>query len=117
VFGYLGTISPAVPLDRLVEGWRLARERSELLTASTIELWGHLDHSGTPNETVSRIMASFEANDISYHGPVSKQDIGDVYSRFDALLLILGTGRYVTSGKVYEYAATGLPIVSVHDPG
>lgn len=116
VFGYLGTISPAVPLDRLVAGWRLARERSPLLAVSAIELWGHLDHSGTPNTTVSRAMASFEANNISYRGPVSKHDIGDVYARFDALLLLLGTGRYVTSGKVYEYAATGLPIISVHDP-
>ncbi|MCH6231348.1 glycosyltransferase [Microbacterium sp. CFH 31415] len=117
VFGYLGTISSAVPIDRLVEGWKVARSRSPLVAASRIELWGHLNHVGTPNEAVSRQMAGFAENGIAYRGPVPKQDVGHVYSRFDALLLVLGTGRYVTSGKVFEYAATGLPIVSVHDPG
>ena len=33
------------------------------------------------------------------------------------MLLILGAGDYVTSGKVYEYVASALPIVSVHAPG
>lgn len=117
VFGYLGTISTAVPIDRLVEGWMLARRRSALLSASRIELWGHLDHGGAPNSAVSRQMSRFAENGIIYRGPVAKHDVGRVYSRFDALLLVLGTGRYVTSGKVFEYAATGLPIVSVHDPG
>lgn len=117
VFGYLGTISAAVPIDRLVEGWKLARSRSPLLADSRIELWGHLNHVGTPNEAVSRQMEGFAANGIAYRGPVPKHEVGQVYARFDALLLVLGTGKYVTSGKVFEYAATGLPIVSVHDPG
>lgn len=117
VFGYVGTMSAAVPIDRLVAGWRLARTRSPLLAASRIELWGHLNHAGTPNEAIARQMSSFAENDITYRGAVAKQEIGTVYARFDALLLVLGTGRYVTSGKVYEYAATGLPVVSVHDPG
>ncbi|WP_249353815.1 glycosyltransferase [Microbacterium sp. 2FI] len=117
VFGYLGTISSAVPIDRLVAGWKLARSRSSLLAASRIELWGHLNHVGTPNEAVSQQMAGFAENGIAYRGPVPKHEVDRVYSRFDALLLVLGTGKYVTSGKVFEYAATGLPIVSVHDPG
>lgn len=117
VFGYIGTISAAVPIDRLVAGWREARSRSELLARSRIELWGHLNHSGVPNEAVAREMATFAENAISFRGAVPKHDIATVYERFDALLLALGTGRYVTSGKVYEYASTGLPIVSVHDPG
>ena len=33
------------------------------------------------------------------------------------MVLALGTGRYVTSGKVYEYAATGMPVAAIHDPG
>ena len=39
-----------------------------------------------------------------------------MYESLDVLLLILAGARYVTSGKVYEYMATGKPIVSVHDP-
>lgn len=117
VFGYLGTLSAAVPIRSLVDGWKLARERSPLLAASRIELWGHLNHVGTPNEVIAREMETFAENGIAYHGPVPKHEVAHVYSRFDALLLVLGTGRYVTSGKVFEYAATGLPIVSVHDPG
>lgn len=117
VFGYIGTISSAVPVDRLVEGWALARERSELLTDARIELWGHLNHSGTPNQAVASQLETFAENGVSYRGPVPKREIGRVYARFDALLLVLGTGRYVTSGKVFEYAATGLPIASIHDPG
>ena len=116
VFGYVGTLTGAVPLDVVVEGWMLARERSRLLAESRIELWGHLDHLGTPSPSIVRAMASFEGNDISYHGSVEKGEIADLYRRFHALLLILGTGRYVTSGKVYEYLSTGLPVTSAHDP-
>jgi hypothetical protein len=32
------------------------------------------------------------------------------------LVFLAGGGRYVTSGKIFEYMATGLPIVSVHAP-
>lgn len=117
VFGYIGTISSAVPIDRLIEGWRIARSESPILSRSRIELWGHLNHVGGPDEALARQLEDAADEGISYRGPVMKQEIGRAYSRFDALLLVLGTGRYVTSGKVYEYAATGLPIVSVHDRG
>jgi hypothetical protein len=51
---------------------------------------------------------------VSYGGPVSKADLGTVYSGWDALLLLIPGGRYVTAGKTYEYVATGLPIMSAH---
>ncbi|MFE6995304.1 glycosyltransferase [Microbacterium sp. NPDC057659] len=116
VFGYIGTISASVPIESLVEGWKRARERSPLLAKARMELWGHLNHVGPPNEAVARQLSVFANHAIAYRGPVPKREIDRVYANFDALLLVLGTGRYVTSGKVYEYAATGLPIVSVHDP-
>ena len=56
-------------------------------------------------------MGTFAENGIVYRGAAAKSDIGAVYTRFDALLLVLGTGRYVTSGKVYEYASAGVTIV------
>ena len=115
-FGYIGTISAAVPIDALLAGWKRARELSPALESAHIELWGHLNHTGVPNQSVVGQLETLAENDITYHGPVAKRDISAVYGRFDALLLILGTGRYVTSGKVFEYAATGLPIASIHDP-
>ena len=49
-------------------------------------------------------------------GPVPKARVRETYNSFDVLLLLLGAGTYVISGKVYEYLATGLPAVSVHPP-
>lgn len=117
VFGYIGTISAAVPVGELQQGWTRARELSPALRDARVELWGHLNHTGIPNQSVVSRLESFAENGIEYRGPVAKRDIARVYGRFSALLLVLGTGRYVTSGKVFEYAATGLPIASVHDPG
>ena len=116
VFGYIGTISGAVPMEELVNGWALARERSPLVRSLRIDLHGYLNHLGVPGENMVRAMAAFSDNDIRYLGPVGRGDIASTYAVFDALVLTFGSGRYITGGKVYEYASTGLPIVSVHDP-
>jgi glycosyltransferase involved in cell wall biosynthesis len=115
-FGYIGTITRQVPVAELVAGWRAARESSALLQRSTVELHGYIGHNAPLPVVQDAIAAGADAG-LTYHGPVPKAAIRTTYARFDALLLVLGTGTYVTSGKVYEYLATGLPIVSVHDPG
>ncbi|WP_417562186.1 glycosyltransferase [Microbacterium sp.] len=115
IFGYIGTMSAQVPLDALVAGWRLARKRDGRVAAARLIIHGYAGHFGTGE--ASMVAADDDSNGIHFAGPVSKATIGQVYAGFDALILALGSGRYVTSGKVYEYAATGIPVVSVHDPG
>lgn len=116
-FGYIGTMSPKVPLRELMAGWRLARERDELMARSTLVLHGDLGYAGKANDEWLALLREYSAHGVEYRGPVSKIDLTATYDRFDALVLALGTGAYVTSGKVYEYCASGLPIASVHDPG
>ncbi len=116
-FGYLGTVAGQVPLVPFVEGWRLARKRSDLMARSRAEFHGYLGHYQAPNPVMQSAIESAADVDVSYAGPVSKTRVRQVYAGFDVCLLVLGTGRYVTSGKVFEYLATGLPVVSVHDPG
>lgn len=117
VLGYIGTMSAQVPLPELLEGWRRARTRDPLLAASELRFYGHLGHAGAPNPRWVELFDRYADDDVSYRGPVSKTQLAPVYGSFDALVLLLGTGRYVTSGKVFEYCATGLPVISVHDPG
>lgn len=111
-FGFLGTISAKVPMAELVDGWKAFcelrdRDGCRALLAGYVGFGGESSGFGTVSEPDAQ---------MEYIGPVPKGDVADFYARCNALLLVLGTGRYVTSGKVFEYLATGLPIVSVHDP-
>ncbi|SOC52400.1 glycosyl transferase [Ornithinimicrobium cerasi] len=129
-FGYIGTMSRQVPLEAFRAGWAAAAARSAEVASATAHLWGHSSHyavehpgsssipvtPGTPG-TPSALPTGGSGGGVVVHGPVSKTAVAEVYAQLDVLLLILGTGRYVTSGKVYEYLASALPVVSVHDPG
>lgn len=116
IFGYLGTIYGPMPLRESLEAWRLARLRSPLVAASRFEIHGRLGHYAEPDPAILSLLEEFAEDGVSYEGPVSKTAVAAVYRRFDALVLILGRSKYVTSGKVFEYAATGLPIASLHHP-
>ena len=117
-FGYIGTVSNKVPLAEFAEGWRRAVEsHDEAMTDARAELHGYLGFYATPHAQMMKTITSAADVGLSYEGPVAKADVARAYGTFDVLLLILGAGRYVTSGKVFEYVASALPIVSVHDPG
>ena len=116
-FTYVGTISAKVPIPELVSGWRRARLQEPLMVDAVADLYGYLGFYGAAHHDLNAALSTGAEAGVNYRGPVSKTHVNEVYAASDALLLVLGTGRYVTSGKVFEYMSTGLPIISVHDPG
>jgi glycosyltransferase involved in cell wall biosynthesis len=114
-FGYVGTMTTHVPIEEFVAGWRLARAAPGLADA-VAEVHGHLGFFPASARNLRHRLPLREDVGISYAGAVPKAQVRAVYESLDVLLLILAGARYVTSGKVYEYMATGKPIVSVHDP-
>jgi glycosyltransferase involved in cell wall biosynthesis len=117
VFGYLGTVTFPVPLlAKVLESWKAAREREPLLADATLEVRGHIGvgaHQGANRHM--EMLHEAAADGVVVGGPVPKGQVSELYGGWDALLLIIVGGRYTTSGKVYEYMATGLPVVSVHE--
>jgi glycosyltransferase involved in cell wall biosynthesis len=115
-FGYVGTITPAMPVREFLEGWALARADDTEIARATADLWGYLGFFAGRTESQAALLDQYADQGVVYRGPIAKTQVRATYETFDALLLILGTGRYVTSGKVFEYMASALPVVSVHHP-
>lgn len=116
VFGFLGTTYGPMPLRETLDAWVQARASSELVGRSHLVFRGRLGHFAEPDSAVAALFEEYADAGVKYEGSVSKTNISEVYKSFDVLMLILGRSKYVTSGKVFEYAATGLPIVSAHHP-
>ena len=115
-FGYLGTVTHQLPLRELIEGWSLAIRQNSLPRGSTLEIGGYLGTNVAPDPELLAMINSGADAGVRYVGPVRKSEVAEFYARHDALVLALSSGRYVTSGKVYEYAATGRPVVGVYEP-
>ncbi|MGO1770207.1 MAG: glycosyltransferase, partial [Microbacterium sp.] len=113
-FGYLGTLYGAVPLRELLEGWRTTRRSVPELENARLVLRGHLGHYDVPDAKTVELLAEFSNDGVIHGGAVPKAAVAEAYAQFDVLVLPLIAGRFITSGKVFEYAATGLPIVSIH---
>ena len=122
-FGYLGTVTRKQPVVELAEAFHQAREYPELAGAE-LNIHGHLgffksshagflpllglDLNGEPDPELD--------HGLRLRGPVSKTEVAGVYEHNDVLVFLAAGGKYVTSGKIFEYMATGKPIVSVHAP-
>jgi glycosyltransferase involved in cell wall biosynthesis len=115
LFGFLGTVSTRVPVEEFFAGWRLARKEPQLADAE-VRLHGYLGFFPASFDVVKAGLPLDEGLGVTYEGPVPKMKVAETYAGLDVLLLLINSSRYVTSGKVFEYMATGKPIVSVHEP-
>jgi glycosyltransferase involved in cell wall biosynthesis len=117
-FAYVGTLTANQPVRAMIDGFRTMTAAGEHADA-TLDLYGHFGFfTGSPDKLRAEFGLDFAAeDDVRYRGPVAKTAIGDAYGASDVLVFLAGGSKYVTSGKIFEYMATGKPIVSVHEPG
>jgi glycosyltransferase involved in cell wall biosynthesis len=122
-FGYLGTLTENQPVEEMAAAFGLARAYPDLADAE-LNIYGHLGFfSYSQKNLLPRLGLDANgqvdpASDVGLRlrGPVSKTDVSSVYAESDVLVFLAGGGKYVTSGKIFEYMASGKPIVSVHAP-
>ncbi|WP_217711194.1 glycosyltransferase [Actinomadura sp. NAK00032] len=139
-FTYVGTVTDQQPIEPLVEGFSRAREHPDMADAS-LDFYGYFGFFKASVKVLRNRFAAAAAvagragaepgegggegaeddgvlaPGVRYRGPVSKTELAGVYRDSDVLVFLNGGGRYVTSGKIFEYMAAGRPIVSVHTPG
>jgi glycosyltransferase involved in cell wall biosynthesis len=115
-FSYLGTVTPYLPLEVLIAGWRLARSHP-MLADATLDVHGHLGFFPSEADPLRIRLAAGADAGVAYRGGFAKADAARIYAESDALVFCVPGARFVTSGKVFEYMATGRPIVSVHEAG
>ena len=114
-FTFLGTMVPNQPIEELLEAFRLATRDPQLADAE-LNIYGYLGYFPTTERALRERLARAGLATVRYHGPVPKPRVAEVYENTDVLVFMTAGGRYVTTGKVFEYMGTGLPIVSVHAP-
>jgi glycosyltransferase involved in cell wall biosynthesis len=132
-FSFIGTVTEKQPIEELLDGFARARGHSGMADA-TLNFYGYFGFfKGSDNKLRKRFAAAAAedapqpddedaegqilAPGVHFRGAVSKTKLADVYQDSDVLVFLNGGGRYVTSGKIFEYMAAGRPIVSVHTPG
>jgi len=111
-FGYVGTIRGDIPLEELSEGWIEARRTDPGMSLSTFVYHGHVGFFSW-NERAIKARIVDPKNGISHAGPFSQADISKIYEGLDVLVLSLMSSPYVSSGKVFDYMASGKVIVGL----
>lgn len=113
--GYVGLIPSNFPMETVLAAWEQVRSGADV--PPELQFTGPLGYE--VDSPKWRRMAELidAAPGVSWRGHLSRSELAGVYSELDALLLAKEGGAMVTGGKTYEYAATGLPIAGLIDPG
>jgi glycosyltransferase involved in cell wall biosynthesis len=116
-FGYLGTLTvQAARFTAVLDAWRKARAEDPVLANATFDVRGHVGAgSAREDNSYMEILGAAHADGVRFGGPVTKAEVAQVYADWDIIVLMLNGGRFITSGKVYEALATGLPVLSAHE--
>lgn len=85
------------------------------MAAATMNLYGHLGFFGVSRAVANVLPTGDPTQDCTWHGPVQKAEIAAAYAAIDVLVMIVADSPYVTSGKVFEYMATGKPVVGLYE--
>lgn len=115
-FTFLGNLKlPYAEFLVMIDAWKLARASEPALHGATLDFYGYIGAGyASGANAYAKVIGQHAAHGVRYHGPVPRSEVAKVYGESDALVLALPGGRFMTSGKVYEYMASGLPIVSAH---
>lgn len=114
-FGYLGTIRHDLPMEVFAAGWRQARERHPAMHGATFALHGHIGYFAKDADRISAKLP-FDLPGFELAGPVAHLDLPRAFADLDVLVALLPSTQYLTSAKIYDYAAALRPIVGVHHP-
>ncbi|MCC3762794.1 glycosyltransferase [Glycomyces sp. TRM65418] len=116
-FSYIGTLTPVMPIQETLAGFRRLRETGRH-PGARLDLYGHFGFfAGSEGRLRTDLGLDEPIEGVHYRGAVPKPRIGSAYAASDVLMFVTGGSKYVTTGKVFEYMASGKPIVSVHEPG
>lgn len=116
-FAFVGTLTHVQPIESLLEGYRIMAELGRHPGAG-LDFYGHIGFFPSGEMKLRRQLGlDRERDGVRYRGPVPKSEITTAYEASDVLVFLNGGSKYVTTGKVFEYMATGKPIVSVHEKG
>lgn len=107
--GFLGTLKPWHGVDTLVRAFAAAP--TEVRSAWQLELVG----DGPEREPLAELARNLGvADQVIFRGPVSPEEVPHALRRFDvaAAPYPASETHYFSPLKVYEYMATGLPVVA-----
>jgi glycosyltransferase involved in cell wall biosynthesis len=111
--GYVGLVPSNFPLADVLSAWAGATAGAD--DTAALLFIGPLGYEVGSQAWTKAQRAIEGADHVEWYGHVPRNDLSAVYNTLDVLLFVKEGGSMVTGGKVYEYAATGLPIVALID--